>query len=87
MCRWHALRGSETFQWRKSKKQKDGREHPFGLEGGEAGRVGKNFGRRKDATVEKLEGCDPTALMQAKPSSSKRPARVATDNRIDAGHR
>jgi hypothetical protein len=35
---------------------------PFGLEGGEAGRVGKNFVRRKDGTVEKLEGCDQTVL-------------------------
>ena len=35
---------------------------PFGLEGGEAGEVGENFVRRKDGTMEKLEGCDQTVL-------------------------
>jgi len=38
------------------------RVRPFGLEGGEAGQVGKNFVRRKDGTMEKLEGCDQTVL-------------------------
>jgi 5-oxoprolinase (ATP-hydrolysing) len=32
------------------------------LEGGEAGKVGKNFVRRKDGTMEQLEGCDQTVL-------------------------
>ena len=35
---------------------------PFGLEGGEAGQVGKNFVRRLDGKMEKLEGCDQTVL-------------------------
>jgi len=38
------------------------RVRPYGLEGGEAGEVGKNFVRRKDGTIEKLEGCDQTVL-------------------------
>jgi 5-oxoprolinase (ATP-hydrolysing) len=38
------------------------RVRPFGLEGGEAGQVGKNFVRRKDGTIENLEGCDQTVL-------------------------
>ena len=38
------------------------RVRPFGLEGGEAGQVGKNSVRRKDGRVEKLEGCDQTVL-------------------------
>ena len=38
------------------------RVRPFGLEGGEAGQVGENSVRRKDGTIEKLEGCDQTVL-------------------------
>jgi 5-oxoprolinase (ATP-hydrolysing) len=35
---------------------------PFGLAGGEPGRVGQNFVRRKNGREEKLEGCDQTVL-------------------------
>jgi 5-oxoprolinase (ATP-hydrolysing) len=35
---------------------------PFGLAGGEPGRVGENRVRRKDGREEKLEGCDQTVL-------------------------
>jgi 5-oxoprolinase (ATP-hydrolysing) len=35
---------------------------PFGLAGGEAGRVGENWVRRKNGTEEKLQGCDQTVL-------------------------
>jgi 5-oxoprolinase (ATP-hydrolysing) len=35
---------------------------PFGLEGGDAGQVGKNSVRRKDGSLEKLQGCDQTVL-------------------------
>jgi 5-oxoprolinase (ATP-hydrolysing) len=38
------------------------RVRPFGLEGGEAGQVGKNSVRRKDGAIEQLEGCDQTVL-------------------------
>ena len=38
------------------------RVRPFGLDGGEAGQVGKNSVRRTDGRVEKLEGCDQTVL-------------------------
>jgi 5-oxoprolinase (ATP-hydrolysing) len=38
------------------------RVRPFGLEGGEAGQVGQNSVRRKDGSIEKLEGCDQTVL-------------------------
>ena len=38
------------------------RVRPFGLEGGEAGQVGENWVRRKDGTMEKLEGCDDTVI-------------------------
>src|SRR5437764_1779826 len=38
------------------------RVRPFGLEGGEAGQVGENSVRRQDGRVEKLQGCDATAL-------------------------
>ena len=38
------------------------RVRPFGLDGGEAGQVGKNSVRRKDGRVEMLEGCDQTVL-------------------------
>ncbi|ESR27346.1 hydantoinase B/oxoprolinase family protein [Lutibaculum baratangense] len=33
---------------------------PFGLDGGEPGECGENAVRRKDGTVERLEGCDQT---------------------------
>lgn len=35
---------------------------PFGLAGGEPGRVGENFVRRKNGKEEKLDGCDQTVL-------------------------
>jgi 5-oxoprolinase (ATP-hydrolysing) len=35
---------------------------PFGLEGGENGQVGQNSVRRKDGSVEKLQGCDSTVI-------------------------
>ncbi|MFA6267169.1 MAG: hydantoinase B/oxoprolinase family protein [Pseudolabrys sp.] len=35
---------------------------PFGLDGGEAGEVGENWARRKDGTMEKLQGCDETVV-------------------------
>jgi 5-oxoprolinase (ATP-hydrolysing) len=38
------------------------RVQPFGLAGGEAGEIGKNSVRRKDGTIEMLDGCDQTVL-------------------------
>jgi 5-oxoprolinase (ATP-hydrolysing) len=38
------------------------RVRPFGLEGGEAGQVGENWARRKDGTLERLQGCDATVI-------------------------
>ena len=35
---------------------------PFGLAGGEPGQVGENWARRKDGRMEKLKGCDETAI-------------------------
>ncbi len=35
---------------------------PFGLAGGGDGQVGENWVRRKDGTMEKLEGCDATVI-------------------------
>ena len=35
---------------------------PFGLEGGESGQVGENWVRRKDGTMERLQGCDATVI-------------------------
>jgi 5-oxoprolinase (ATP-hydrolysing) len=35
---------------------------PFGLAGGENGQVGQNWVRRKDGTMEQLQGCDATVL-------------------------
>jgi 5-oxoprolinase (ATP-hydrolysing) len=35
---------------------------PFGLAGGENGQVGENWARRKDGAMEKLKGCDETAI-------------------------
>jgi 5-oxoprolinase (ATP-hydrolysing) len=35
---------------------------PFGLAGGEAGQVGENWARRKDGTMQRLEGCDDTVI-------------------------
>ena len=35
---------------------------PFGLAGGEPGQVGENWVRRKDGTMEKLQGCDETVI-------------------------
>jgi len=34
----------------------------FGVDGGEAGELGRNFVRRLDGRLEKLEGCDQTRL-------------------------
>jgi 5-oxoprolinase (ATP-hydrolysing) len=38
------------------------RVRPFGLVGGEPGRVGENWVRRRDGTLEKLQGCDATTI-------------------------
>ncbi len=38
------------------------RVHPFGLEGGEDGQLGRNEVRRQDGTVEVLKGCDQVVL-------------------------
>jgi 5-oxoprolinase (ATP-hydrolysing) len=38
------------------------RVRPFGLNGGEAGQVGKNSVRRQDGRIEQLQGCDATVL-------------------------
>jgi 5-oxoprolinase (ATP-hydrolysing) len=38
------------------------RVRPFGLCGGEPGQVGVNWVRRRDGSVEKLQGCDATTL-------------------------
>jgi 5-oxoprolinase (ATP-hydrolysing) len=35
---------------------------PFGLAGGEPGRIGENWVRRKDGWMERLEGCDATVI-------------------------
>jgi len=35
---------------------------PFGLEGGEPGEAGQNLVRRRDGRLERLQGCDQTAL-------------------------
>ena len=35
---------------------------PFGLEGGEPGKIGENWVRRRDGRMERLEGCDQTVL-------------------------
>jgi 5-oxoprolinase (ATP-hydrolysing) len=38
------------------------RVRPFGLAGGEAGRAGENRVRRRDGTMEPLQGCDATVM-------------------------
>jgi 5-oxoprolinase (ATP-hydrolysing) len=38
------------------------RVRPFGLAGGEAGQVGENWVRRKDGTMERLQGADATVI-------------------------
>ena len=38
------------------------RVHPFGLEGGQAGELGRNRVRRLNGTVQELGGCDQTTL-------------------------
>ncbi len=38
------------------------RVRPFGAAGGEPGQLGENWARRKDGTMEKLEGCDDTVI-------------------------
>ncbi|HVV78343.1 MAG TPA: hydantoinase B/oxoprolinase family protein [Pseudolabrys sp.] len=35
---------------------------PFGLAGGENGQIGENWARRKDGTMERLQGCDDTVI-------------------------
>jgi 5-oxoprolinase (ATP-hydrolysing) len=35
---------------------------PFGAAGGEPGQVGENWARRKDGTMERLQGCDATVI-------------------------
>ena len=38
------------------------RIHPFGLDGGEAGEIGRNFVTRKNGQIEELKGADQTLL-------------------------
>ncbi len=38
------------------------RVRPFGLAGGEDGQIGENWARRKDGTMERLQGCDATII-------------------------
>ena len=38
------------------------RIHPFGLDGGEAGEIGRNFVTRKNGAIEELKGADQTLL-------------------------
>jgi len=38
------------------------RVRPFGLAGGEAGQTGQNAVRRRDGTIENLQGCDATMI-------------------------
>src|SRR2546423_4282710 len=38
------------------------RVRPFGLEGGEPGRIGENWVRRSDGRMERLEGCGATKI-------------------------
>ena len=38
------------------------RVRPPGLAGGEAGQIGENWARRKDGRMERLQGCDETAI-------------------------
>jgi 5-oxoprolinase (ATP-hydrolysing) len=38
------------------------RVRPFGLAGGEPGHVGENWVRRQDGRLERLQGCDATAI-------------------------
>jgi len=38
------------------------RIHPFGLDGGEAGEIGRNFVTRKNGEIEELKGADQTLL-------------------------
>jgi 5-oxoprolinase (ATP-hydrolysing) len=38
------------------------RVRPPGLAGGEAGEVGENWARRKDGTMQRLQGCDETTI-------------------------
>jgi 5-oxoprolinase (ATP-hydrolysing) len=35
---------------------------PFGLAGGQAGQIGENWVRRRDGRIERLQGCDETAI-------------------------
>ena len=38
------------------------RVRPFGLAGGEAGQIGENWARRKDGSMERLQGCAETVI-------------------------
>jgi 5-oxoprolinase (ATP-hydrolysing) len=38
------------------------RVRPFGLAGGEPGQIGENWARRKDGSMQRLEGCDAVVL-------------------------
>ena len=35
---------------------------PFGLAGGQPGEIGENWVRRRDGIMERLQGCDATAI-------------------------
>jgi 5-oxoprolinase (ATP-hydrolysing) len=65
--RWHA--GNGTSRTIRTRERLDfailsghRRVHPFGLEGGEEGQLGRNEVRRKDGSVEVLKGCDQVVL-------------------------
>ena len=38
------------------------RVRPFGLAGGEDGQIGENWARRRDGTMQRLQGCDATVI-------------------------
>lgn len=65
--KWHA--GNGTSRTIRTREKLDfailsghRRVHPFGLEGGEDGQLGRNEVRRKDGSVEVLKGCDQVVL-------------------------
>ena len=65
--KWHAGDGiRRTIRFREKMEctllSGHRRVPPFGLAGGEHGQVGENWARRKDGTMEKLEGCDSTVI-------------------------
>ena len=71
------------------------RVRPFGLAGGEAGQIGENAVRRKDGSIESLQGCD-AAMIDAdeaiiircrRPADTARPDAVKKVSRRDEMHR